>query len=121
MKLKITGLLLTIIIIFLSVFMYKANKSKAPKKPTTADIEEGKGLIANSDCLSCHRLDIKLIGPAYKDIAAKYPENDSNYNLLVQKIINGGKGIWGPVAMSPHPTLAIGDVTKMVAYILTVK
>ena len=95
-----------------------ANKH-AKKKPSA--ILQGKSLIANSDCLTCHKLDVKLIGPAYVDVAAKYPKTEANYNLLVQKIITGGSGTWGPVAMSPHPNLAVADARKMVTYILSLK
>jgi cytochrome c len=91
------------------------------KKPTVAEIEEGKVLISKSDCLSCHKLNIKLIGPAYKDVAAKYPANEANYVMLTQKIINGGIGVWGQVAMTPHPNLPPADVKKMIKYILTIE
>jgi cytochrome c len=91
------------------------------KKPTIAEIEDGKALISKSDCLSCHKLNIKLIGPAYKDVATKYPANEANYTILTQKVINGGIGVWGQVAMAPHPNLPPADVKKMIKYILTIK
>jgi cytochrome c len=91
------------------------------KKPTVAEIEEGKVLISKSDCLSCHKLNIKLIGPAYKDVAIKYPANEANYAILTQKVINGGIGVWGQVAMAPHPNLPPADIKKMIKYILTIK
>ncbi len=91
-----------------------------PKKPMS-DIQQGEALVAKSDCLSCHRLDVKLIGPSYKDVALKYPPTDDNYNYLIAKIMNGGSGVWGPVDMSPHPTLKSTDVKKMVKYILSIK
>lgn len=93
----------------------------APKKGAVSEITEGKNLIAKSDCLTCHKLDVKLIGPAYKDVAAKYPANNENYNLLAKKIISGGSGTWGEVPMSPHPTISETDAKKMAKYILTVK
>jgi cytochrome c len=91
------------------------------KKPGKADIAQGKALISKSDCLSCHRLDVKLIGPAYIDVAKKYPASSANYELLSKKVIEGGSGNWGPVAMSPHPTLKPSDVKKMIEYILSLK
>lgn len=99
----------------------KAVTKKASPKPTAVDLDQGKALIAKSDCLSCHRLDIKLVGPAYKDVADKYPQNKYNYNALTQKVIAGGSGVWGQVAMAAHPNLAAADDKKMVEYILTVK
>jgi cytochrome c len=62
------------------------------------------------------------IGPAYSDVAAKYPSAaDTTVNRLVHKIIEGGSGVWGTVPMTPHPALSEGDVKEMVTYILTLK
>ncbi len=88
---------------------------------TNPDIAEGKELIAKSNCLSCHKPTVKLIGPSFQDIAEKYPPTTENYTFLTEKIINGGSGNWGSVAMSPHADLPAPDVKKMVAYILSVK
>ena len=96
-------------------------KAATPPKPSAATLEQGKALITKSDCLSCHKLDIKLVGPAYKDVAAKYPATEDNYNMLVAKVMNGGSGNWGQVAMAAHPNLPATDVRKMVQYILSIK
>jgi len=96
-------------------------KTVAGKKPSAADIEAGKGLLAKSDCLTCHKVDTKLVGPAYIDVAKKYPANDANYEKLTDKVIAGGSGNWGAIAMTPHPQLAKADVKKMVQYILSLK
>lgn len=88
---------------------------------TNPDIAEGKELITKSNCLSCHRPTVKLVGPSFHDIAEKYPPTAENYTFLTEKIIKGGSGNWGPVAMSPHADLPPTDVKKMVAYILSVK
>ncbi len=81
----------------------------------------GELLIAKSDCVGCHNADNKLIGPAYKEIAAKYPSNDENINLLAGKIIKGGKGVWGTVPMTPHAKITEDDAKQMVTYILSLK
>lgn len=91
------------------------------KKPTAADLEQGKELISKADCLSCHKLDVKIVGPAYKDVAKKYPASEANYEMLSKKVIAGGSGNWGPVAMTPHPAIPPADVKKMVEYILSIK
>ncbi|MES2276489.1 MAG: c-type cytochrome [Bacteroidota bacterium] len=123
MKLKFTTLLFTIaIIVFSGINASAQSKAKKPvAKKGSADIAEGKALIAKSDCLTCHKLDMKVVGPAYKDVAAKYPPTEANFNLLIAKVMNGGSGTWGPVAMAPHTNLSSGDVKKMIAYILSVK
>lgn len=79
----------------------------------------GYNLINNSDCLSCHKSSVRLIGPSYKEIAKKYTEKDAD--MLAEKIVKGGKGVWGEVAMAPHPQISNDDAKKMVAYIMTLK
>ena len=89
------------------------------KKPSAADIEQGKALISKSDCLACHKVEGKLVGPGYDEVAKKYPASEANYDKLSKKIIAGGSGNWGAVAMSPHPTLSQADARKMAQYILS--
>ncbi|WEK18739.1 MAG: c-type cytochrome [Candidatus Pedobacter colombiensis] len=91
------------------------------KAETTAPKGEGEKLIAKSDCIGCHNKVQKVIGPAYVDIAAKYPLNDENVNHLADKIIAGGKGVWGEIPMTPHSALSKDDAKKMVSYILSLK
>ena len=83
----------------------------------------GKGgqLIAASDCAGCHREREKLLGPAYAAIAGKYPTTSANVAMLGKKIISGGKGHWGDIAMTPHPALSQADAKEMVKYILALK
>jgi cytochrome c len=90
-------------------------------KPTAADIAAGKALFLKSDCLTCHKLDAKVVGPAYYDVAKKYPPTEANYEMLANKVISGGSGVWGQVAMAPHPTLTHDDAKKIVEYILSLK
>ncbi len=80
----------------------------------------GRRLIDNNDCKSCHSPDQKSIGPAYKEIASKYTSNNSNINLLAEKIINGGGGVWGEQAMAAHPDLELKDAQSIVRYILSI-
>ncbi|MFY0254138.1 c-type cytochrome [Chitinophaga sp. 30R24] len=96
----------------------KAKPAIAPA-PKKEDVEDGKVLLTKSDCLACHKVDTKVVGPAYMDVARKYPYSVANVELLSNKIINGGSGNWGAVPMAAHPTLAAADVKKMVAYILS--
>ena len=80
---------------------------------------EGLALIKGADCLGCHKEDAKLVGPSYQDVANKYTEAD--VEMLADKIINGGKGNWGEVPMSPHAGMSKENAKKMVEYILTLK
>jgi cytochrome c len=81
----------------------------------------GEALIQKNDCLSCHKLDLKIIGPAYNDVANKYAASPAVIDTLANKIIKGGSGNWGNIAMSPHPNLSLTDAREMVKYILSLK
>ncbi|MFZ5977860.1 MAG: c-type cytochrome [Hydrotalea flava] len=83
------------------------------------DYKKGLALIAKNDCLTCHKVDEKLIGPAYRDVANKYTDKD--IPMLAAKIIKGGSGVWGQVPMTPHPNLSVADAEQMVKYILLLK
>jgi len=86
-----------------------------------APVAKGKTLIDDQDCKTCHKEDTKLVGPGYKEIAQKYENNDKNVETLADKVIKGGSGNWGEVAMLPHPSLQKSDAEEMVRYILSLK
>jgi cytochrome c len=85
----------------------------------SASSSKGAQLIAKNDCLTCHKENEKLIGPAYADVAKKYSSKD--VDSLANKVIKGGAGKWGEVPMTPHPNLSQDDAKEMVKYILTIK
>lgn len=84
-------------------------------------VQKGKVLISYSDCYTCHTEDKRAKGPAFKDIAARYPVQQVYIDLLAQKIISGGFGAWGNPVMDPHPNITSQDARLMVAYILSLK
>lgn len=86
---------------------------------SSASKDEGLVLIEGADCLSCHQIDAKLVGPSYQEIANKY--TDADIDKLATKIIEGGKGVWGDVPMTPHAGMSKENAQKMVKYILTLK
>ena len=94
-------------------------KDKLKESPAQGNFDKGKNLIAKSDCLSCHKDDVKLLGPAYVDVAKKYDESAKNIDFLATKIIKGGAGNWGDIPMSPHADLPKADAQEMVKYILS--
>jgi cytochrome c len=101
-----------------------AQTSGAAKTSATAqadNYEKGKNLIAMSDCLSCHQVDKRLVGPGYVEVAEKYEMNDKNVDYLAGKIIQGGAGVWGQIPMTPHPDLKKEDAAEMAKYILSLK
>ena len=79
--------------------------------------DQGRQLLEGSDCLSCHQLNRKSIGPAYRDVARKYRADTSATARLSRKIREGGSGVWGPVAMPAHPALTAEQADAIVAYI----
>lgn len=83
------------------------------------DYQAGLALEAKSDCATCHKLDEKLVGPAFREIAARYTEKD--VDMLAEKVIQGGSGNWGQVPMTPHPQLSKEDAKTIVKYILLLK
>lgn len=94
--------------------------SEIESQPTEqSKFKKGADLIAANDCLACHQVDEKVVGPSYKQIASKYSTMDEA--TLASSIINGGVGNWGEVPMTAHPTLSKEDATEMVRYILSLK
>lgn len=88
------------------------------------DYQKGLDLIASGSypCLTCHKVDEAVTGPSYRDVANKYASaGDTIVAHLAGKIINGGKGVWGEVYMTPNTGLSQEDAEAMVKYILLLK
>lgn len=82
---------------------------------------KGEVLVAYSGCQDCHKTDKRAKGPAFKDIAKRYPVQPVYVDMLARKIITGGFGSWGNPIMSPHPDLKFEDAQTMVYYVLSLK
>jgi cytochrome c len=78
-------------------------------------------LLKEKACLACHTVDKKLVGPAYKEVAAKYKSRKDAEAYLAKKIKEGSTGVWGPVPMPPNGTVADDEAKTLAKYILTVK
>lgn len=84
--------------------------------------QKGLALVAKSDCLTCHKVDDKLTGPPYREVADKYASlPDTIVAHLAGKIIKGGNGVWGEPFMTPHAAVSQEDAEAMVKYILLLK
>lgn len=79
----------------------------------------GKSMVFSLDCKSCHKEQEKSIGPSFLQVSQKYDKQPEAMSYLAQKIIKGGSGVWGDVAMAAHPTLSQDDVQQMVSWILS--
>lgn len=78
-------------------------------------------IIANSDCRTCHLIDEKSQGPAWREVANKYAGQDTAVRYLADKIIAGGSGVWGTIPMAPHPTMSREDAETLAQYVLLLK
>jgi len=94
------------------------SSASASKNP---DYQKGLALIGANDCLTCHKVDETSTGPAYRDVANKYTADDATINMLADKIIKGGSGVWGSVPMTAHDAISKDDAKAMVKYVLLLR
>jgi cytochrome c len=76
-------------------------------------------LLKKHNCIACHQIDKKVVGPAYKEVAKKYKGQKDIAVKLAEKVKKGGQGAWGPVPMPPNPQVPDADIKKMVEFILS--
>ncbi|OOQ59591.1 ThuA domain-containing protein [Mucilaginibacter pedocola] len=81
----------------------------------------GKALMMSLDCAACHKVSEKSVGPAFTEVAKKYPNNAASTAHLQKKIVNGGHGVWGDVDMPAHPALKPADTKKIIDWIYSLK
>jgi cytochrome c len=78
-------------------------------------------LAQKKNCMACHSVDKKVVGPAYKDVAAKYAGQADAADKLAAKVVKGGAGVWGPVPMPANPQVSAAEAKQLVQWILTLK
>ena len=78
-------------------------------------------LAQSKNCMACHNVDKKVVGPAYKDVAAKYKADKTAADKLATKIIKGGSGVWGPVPMPANAQVNEAEAKKLATWILGMK
>ena len=88
---------------------------------TPAMAQDAKALAQSKNCMACHAVDKKLVGPAYKDVAAKYAGQKDAADKLAAKVIKGSSGTWGPVPMPANPQVSEAEAKTLSAWILTQK
>ena len=86
----------------------------AVSTPALADM----ALATSKNCMACHAVEKKLVGPSYKDIATKYAGQADAADKLANKVVKGGSGAWGPVPMPANAQINDADAKKLVAWIL---
>ncbi len=85
--------------------------------PALADLQ----LATAKNCMACHAVATKLVGPSYKDVAAKYAGQKDAVDKLAGKIIKGGSGVWGPVPMPANAQVNDAEAKKLAAWVMTQK
>jgi cytochrome c len=78
-------------------------------------------LAKAKNCMACHAIGSKLVGPAYKDVAAKYAGQKDAENKLVQKVMKGGSGVWGAIPMPANPQVSEAEAHTLVKWVLSQK
>lgn len=78
-------------------------------------------LATAKNCMTCHAIDKKLVGPAYKDVAAKYAGQKDVVDKLAAKIMKGGSGVYGPVPMPANTQVNEAEAKKLAAWVLSLK
>ena len=81
--------------------------------------QANEALAQKSGCLACHGVEKKVLGPSYKEVAAKYKSDKGAEAKLVAKVKAGGSGVWGPVPMPPHPQVKDEDIKTIVQWVLS--
>ena len=85
--------------------------------PAMAD----QALATAKNCMACHALDKKLVGPSYKEVSAKYASDKGAADKLATKIVKGSTGTWGPVPMPANAQLSDAEGKKLAAWVLSIK
>ena len=78
-------------------------------------------LAKSKNCFACHAQDKSIVGPAFKDVAAKYAGDKSALDYLAKKIQTGGEGVWGSIPMPPHAQISDAQAKKLAAWVLNTK
>ena len=91
--------------------------SLAAAAPALADL----ALAASKNCMSCHAVERKVLGPSFKDVALRYKDDKDAAAMLASKIMKGGKGVWGPVPMPANNQVSEADAKKLAGWVLSTK
>lgn len=103
-----------------SVFALAAVAAAMLSSPAFA-ADAGLDLATKKNCLACHAVDKKLVGPAYQEVAKKYAGDKSAEARLAQKVMKGSAGVWGPVPMPANPQVSEDEAKSLVKWVLSLK
>ena len=95
--------------------------SAAATLAVTSQAFADEALAKSKNCMACHAVDKKIVGPAYKDVAAKYKGDKTAADKLAAKIMKGGSGVWGAIPMPANPQVSDAEAKKLAAWVLSAK
>lgn len=81
--------------------------------------EDAMAIAQANGCMACHQVENKIVGPSYKDVAAKYKDQEGAKEMLIGKVRAGGMGTWGPVPMPPQAAISDENLAAVVDWILS--
>jgi len=108
-----TALTLSLLVIILLSLLPGCGENKEEQAVRKRKTKTALTIIRNDDCLNCHSIEDKSVGPAYTKIAQRYDSDFSTVNRLAKKIVEGGGGLWGSEQMSKHPLLKSNDAAEL--------
>ena len=103
---------------YLKKIVLAASALLAATGANAVDAAAAKALASKSACLACHAVDKKLVGPSYKDVAAKHAGQADALEKVAARIKSGGSGMYGPVPMPPQPALKDEELKLLAAWVL---
>lgn len=83
----------------------------------TSNAATGEELFKSKPCVACHKPDVKIVGPSFVEVAAKYKDEDGAVELVAKHIKEGSSGIWGPIPMPPNP-VTMEEATTLAKWVL---
>ena len=98
-----------------------ANVAESQTNVASATAKTPEQMLAQYGCTACHAVDRKVVGPSFKDVAAKYRGQPDAENLLAGRVKNGSSGVWGSVPMTPNPQVPDADLHALVKWVLTLE
>ncbi|MCG8056304.1 MAG: c-type cytochrome [Candidatus Thiodiazotropha taylori] len=97
----------------------EAAPAAAPAPAPAAPSGDALAVATSSGCMACHQVETKVVGPAYKEVAAKYKGDAAALEMLVGKVKAGGVGTWGQIPMPPHAHVSDENIRTVVGWILS--
>lgn len=82
-------------------------------------VQADQALAQSKGCLACHQVDNKVVGPAFKDVSAKYKDDSGAADMLAAKVKGGGVGTWGQIPMPPNAAVSDEEIKTLVAWVLS--